>query len=88
MGLKTTKEMKIKHMNIKCDSLLIVNQVNGSYEEKDMKMITYLSIVKDLQSYFESFNIEQISREINTEADALAWLGAITDVSSSLMDMK
>lgn len=58
MGLKTAKEMKIKHMNIKCDSLLIVNQVNGSYEEKDMKMITYLSIVKDLQSYFESFNIE------------------------------
>lgn len=48
MGLTTLKEMKIKHVDVSCDSILVVNHVNGSYEAKDHKMATYLTIVKDL----------------------------------------
>lgn len=46
MGLEAAKELKIKKLHVSCDSLLIVNQVNGSYEAKDTKMIAYFSIVK------------------------------------------
>ncbi|XP_017256033.2 uncharacterized protein LOC135147082 [Daucus carota subsp. sativus] len=77
MGLTTAKDMKVKNIDVYCDSLLIVNHVNGSYEAKDQKMLTYLDIVKNLQLSFDTFNIQQVPREHNTEADALAGLGAV-----------
>ncbi|XP_074359532.1 uncharacterized protein LOC141698655 [Apium graveolens] len=78
MGLVTAKDMKIKNINVKCDSLLIMNHVNGSYEAKDPKMVTYLDIAKRLTRYFDTFNIHQIPRENNAQADALAGLGAVS----------
>lgn len=75
--LEAVKEMNIKHVHVNCDSLLIVNQVNGLYEAKDAKMITYLSIVGNMHGCFKRFTIQQIAREANTEADALAGLGAV-----------
>ena len=40
-------------------------------------MLAYLSIVKELQAEFDNFNIQQVPRESNTQADALDGLGAI-----------
>lgn len=40
-------------------------------------MATYLEVVRNLQRKFDVFNIQQGSRELNTEADALAGLGAV-----------
>ncbi|XP_074351989.1 uncharacterized protein LOC141691147 [Apium graveolens] len=77
VGLTTAIDLKINHICINYDSLLIVNHVKGIYEEKDEKMTVYLRIVKELQHKFTTFNIQQISRELNTQADALAGLGAI-----------
>nr|XP_017250771.1 PREDICTED: uncharacterized protein LOC108221400 [Daucus carota subsp. sativus] len=77
MGLIIAKDLKVKHININCDSLLIVNHVNGSYEAKDTKMSLYLNTVKQLQHSFDTFNIQQVPRELNTQADALAGLGAV-----------
>ena len=51
--------------------------MNGTYEAKDCKMLAYLNIVKELQAEFDNFNIQQVPRESNTQADALAGLGAI-----------
>lgn len=42
MGLTTAKDMKVRHINVNSDYLLIVNHINGSYEAKDSKMIMYL----------------------------------------------
>ncbi|XP_074359599.1 uncharacterized protein LOC141699478 [Apium graveolens] len=69
--------MKVRHININCDSLLIVNHVNGSYEAKDPKMIMYLDVSKRLTSYFDTFNIQQVPRENNVQADTLSGLGAV-----------
>ncbi|XP_017224963.1 uncharacterized protein LOC108201178 [Daucus carota subsp. sativus] len=77
VGLTTAKDMKVKHIDIYCDSLLIVNQINGSYEAKDPKMLTYLDMIKKLQLSFDTFNIQQVPRESNTQADALAGLGSV-----------
>lgn len=43
---------------------------------KDMKMSTYISKVKKLQSEFEEFLIEQLQRSKNSDANALANLGS------------
>ncbi|XP_074377004.1 uncharacterized protein LOC141718522 [Apium graveolens] len=73
-GLTTAKVMKFRHIDVDCDSLLIVNHVNGSYEAKDPKMITYLDVTKKLMNYFDTFNIQQVPRESNVQAGALAGL--------------
>lgn len=77
LGLTTARDMKVKHIDVHYDSLLIVNHVNGSYEAKDPKMIAYLGVVKRLRHSFNKFNIQQVPREQNTQADALAGLGAV-----------
>ncbi|XP_074374604.1 uncharacterized protein LOC141715015 [Apium graveolens] len=77
VGLTTTIDLKINHICINCESLLIVNHVKGIYEVKDEKMTAYHRIVKELQHKFTTFNIQQIPKELNTQADALACLGAV-----------
>ncbi|XP_074365336.1 uncharacterized protein LOC141706495 [Apium graveolens] len=76
IGLTTTIDLKITRISINCDSLLIVNHVKGIYEAKDEKMSAYLEIVKHLQGKFDDFTIQKIPRELNSQADALAGLGA------------
>ena len=44
---------------------------------KDYKMLAYLSIVKKLEAEFDNFNIQQVPRESNTQADALAGVGVV-----------
>ncbi|XP_074346323.1 uncharacterized protein LOC141685096 [Apium graveolens] len=77
IGLTTVVDMKIAHIKVNCDSLLIVNHIKGEYEAKDCKMSAYLEIVKELQGKFDSFSIQQIPREQNSHADALAGLGDV-----------
>lgn len=77
LGLTTAKDMKIKCIDAYCNSLLIVNHVNGSYEAKDSKIIAYQNSVKNLQCSFDTFNIRKVPRECNIQADALAGLGAM-----------
>ncbi|KAJ9538663.1 hypothetical protein OSB04_031396, partial [Centaurea solstitialis] len=52
------------------------HQVNGDFQAKDSKMTSYLKAVKDRIARFEYFLIEQIPRDLNMQADALANLGS------------
>ena len=61
-------------MEVFLDSRLVVSQVRGKLEARDMRMQEYLSQVKHLESGFESFNLLQISRSRNTHADSLTTL--------------
>ncbi|XP_074318615.1 uncharacterized protein LOC141655433 [Silene latifolia] len=58
------------------DSKLIVNHVNDSYEARDSRMMAYMDVAKELTLKFTTFNIKQILKDQNAEADALATLGA------------
>ena len=40
IGLTMAKDLKVTRIDINCDSLLIVNHVNGTYEAKDYKMLS------------------------------------------------
>ena len=61
-------------MEIFLDSRLVVGQVNGELEAKDVRMQEYLNQAKHLQLGFESFNLLHVPRSGNTHADSLATL--------------
>ena len=56
------------------DSRLVVGQVKGKLEAKDVRMQGYLGQVRHLQSRFESFSLLHIPRSGNTHADSLTTL--------------
>ena len=56
-GPNLAKDMGIKKLDIRFDSQLVVNQLLGTYQDRDLKMASYLEHVKTLQSTFEEFNI-------------------------------
>ena len=63
-------------MEVFSNSRLVVDQVKGELEAKDVRMQGYLSQVKHLQLDFESFDMSHISRSGNTHVDSLATLAA------------
>ena len=71
-GLVLAKDIGIKKIDIHSDSQLVVNQLLGTYQARDLKMASYLDLMKTLQSAFKKFNIVQVSRLENNHADALA----------------
>ena len=56
------------------DSKLMVGQVKGELEARDVRMQEYLSQVKRLRPSFDLFSLSHISRSGNTHADSLATL--------------
>ena len=63
-----------KAMKVFSDSKLVMGQMKGELEARDVRMQEYLSQVKRLQSDFEFFNLTHISWSGNTHADSLATL--------------
>ena len=63
-----------KAVEIFSNSRLVVGQMGGELEVRDVRMQEYLNQVRHLQSGFESFNLSQIPRSRNTHVDSLATL--------------
>ncbi|XP_073061837.1 uncharacterized protein [Primulina eburnea] len=55
---------------------LITQQIKGIYETKDDRMLKYLQLIRAQAESFMDWSIEQIPREENSEADALAKMAA------------
>ena len=68
------QKMGGKAMGMFSNSRLVVGQVQGELEARDLRMQEYLNQVRHLQSGFESFNLSQIPRSRNTHVDSLATL--------------
>ena len=68
-----------KAMKVFSDSKLVMGQVKGELEARDVRMQEYLSQVKRLQSDFEFFNLTHVSRSGNTHADSLATLATSSE---------
>ncbi|KAJ9544162.1 hypothetical protein OSB04_023869 [Centaurea solstitialis] len=76
-GLDIAHKLGAKHLYVR---------INGDFQAKDSKMTTYLKIVKNRVTRFDHFLIEQIPRDLNTQADALANLGsAFNDPSMEII---
>ncbi|XP_072071777.1 uncharacterized protein [Arachis hypogaea] len=73
-GLGLAHTMGITQLNVKCDSLLVVQQVTGNFQVKDPLLEKYNTIVNNLVNNFQKFNISHIPREKNDRADILSKL--------------
>ena len=75
-GMTMVQRMGARIVEVFSNSRLVVGQVNGELEARDMRMQDYLSQVKRLQSGFESFSLQQVLRSRNTHADSFATLSS------------
>lgn len=71
-----SKQVGAIKLQFHCDSWLVVSQVNGEFETKDQRMVSYLKEVRILRGQFEKVDILQISRGSNCHANSLATLAS------------
>ncbi|GJW94907.1 reverse transcriptase domain-containing protein [Tanacetum coccineum] len=76
-GLRIARKMKVSGIEVKVDSKLVANQINGTYEATKESMIKYLAKAKEFISEFKTFSIENIPREDNQKADILSKLATV-----------
>ena len=61
-------------MKVFSNSKLVVGQVRGDLEARDLRMQEYLCQIKSIQANFEVFDLSHIPRGGNTHADSLPTL--------------
>ncbi|GKG17262.1 reverse transcriptase domain-containing protein, partial [Tanacetum coccineum] len=70
-GLRIARKIRVSGIEVKVDSKLVANQINGTYEA------TKESMIKEFISGFRTFSIENIPREDNQKADILSKLATV-----------
>ena len=73
-GMAMIQKIGGKAVEVFSNSRLVVGQVKGELEARDVRMQEYLSQVRCLQLDFEFFDLSHVSRSGNTHADSLATL--------------
>ena len=81
-GLRVATSLGVQSIEAFSDSQLVANQVQGDYLARDVRMAAYLDEVKRLTQKIKRFTIQQIPREENRKADALANLASAFDFIS------
>ncbi|XP_076937629.1 uncharacterized protein LOC143605369 [Bidens hawaiensis] len=76
-GLRIAKNLGAQHLEAHVDSMLVVNQIEGSYDAKDDKMESYLAQSKALMGTFVTCKVKHIKRSENKQADALSKLASV-----------
>ncbi len=71
-ALEIALNSKLLKLIVHTDSMLVANQINGSWKVKDPEIRTLFSKAKKLIEKLEDFSITHIRREFNSEADLLA----------------
>ncbi|XP_070025731.1 uncharacterized protein [Nicotiana sylvestris] len=84
-GLELDKSLGTKVIEAKCDSLLVVNQVNKSFEVREDRMQRYLDKLHVTLHRFKEWTLDYVPREQNSEADALANLGSSVEEDDILL---
>ncbi|CAL9030031.1 unnamed protein product, partial [Prunus brigantina] len=78
-GLRLAHDLGAQALRAHSDSLLIVNQINDTYQAKGRRMAQYVKEAQRLASQFSRFAISQVPRSQNCRADALAKLASALD---------
>lgn len=71
-GLGIAKELGAKSLEVRSDSQVTVDHIQGEYEAQGDKMIKYLAKVHEGQAFFDRVVLIKILREENVQADTLA----------------
>ncbi|XP_060202210.1 uncharacterized protein LOC132630671 [Lycium barbarum] len=75
-GLELAKGLGAEIIEAKCDSLLVVNQVTGTFEVKDDRMRRYREKLQVVLRRFKEWTLEHVPQDQNNKVDALANLGS------------
>jgi len=75
IGLEKAIEMKITNLTVYGDSMLIINQMTGTYKVKSNNLMTVYEQCKELASTFEIINFVHVYRNENQRADTLSNYG-------------
>ena len=76
LALTRAKELGATHVEIRSDSRLLVEQVNGRFRVKAEHLKPLVSDAVRRAKGFRSFQLRHVRREENKDADRLANLGA------------
>jgi len=71
-ALEEAIRLDVRQVELNSDSELVVRQIKGRYRVKNMALKPLYQRVKQLLECLESFTVNHIPREQNTEADRLA----------------
>ena len=71
-GMLLAKEIEVKSLMAKSDSMLVTGYVTGEYQANDPQMAAYLQYVLILKNTFAVFELVHVSQEQNTRANLLA----------------
>ncbi|XP_076959163.1 uncharacterized protein LOC143635161 [Bidens hawaiensis] len=76
-GLRIAKKLGARHLEVHVDSMLVANQIEGSYDAKDDKMASYLAQAKVLMATFITCKVKHFKRSENKQADTLSKLASV-----------
>jgi len=72
LGLEALLKSKAINIDVCGDSELIIKQVEGAYQTKDVKMRAYKNLVLDMLEKFQAYTFSIKTRDQNSIADSLA----------------
>jgi ribonuclease HI len=71
LGLEKAIERKVRLIEFRIDSMLVVNQLNGQYKIKNRELWPINERIEMLLGKFDLVTFKHVPRELNTLADAL-----------------
>ncbi|XP_070008631.1 uncharacterized protein [Nicotiana sylvestris] len=87
MGINMTIDQDVKELLIMGDSDLIIQQAQGEWETRDVKLIPYRQHVEYLSKRFKSIEFRYIPRCHNELANTLATLASMLSAQCSQLSL-
>ncbi|XP_039162751.1 uncharacterized protein LOC120290530 [Eucalyptus grandis] len=84
LGLQLAIDKKVKRLQVYGDSTLIMLQMGGHWQTRDVKFITYHEYLEDLIKKFDEISFDYLPRSQNQFVDALATLSSMLQVVDNL----
>jgi len=72
LGLQQAKHMGIQNLRVEGDSLLVINQMKGTYRCQSKLLLDLYDKAKELETFFEKIEYFHIYRKENKRADQLS----------------
>ena len=61
-GLRAVMDLGAREVEVYLDSRLVVNQVQGSFEARDPRMMEYLRLVRQVMNQFLKAKVVQVAK--------------------------
>lgn len=71
LGLEKARTLGYKQVDFKIDSMLVVNQMNGTYKIKNRELWPIHERIRELMTHFDKVSFTHVRREFNQLADGM-----------------